>query len=541
MLTSSGKAPIPLTSVDLDVATSEQFDAIVVGAGAIGGYAAMLLTQAGLRTLVLDAGVGRSPARRPMTEALSFFTRRVATPEAFARLPARVSSLGTKAIRAAGLVRQHVQQACYSWVIDPASFIDDRDNPYSTEPGTDFVWVRARQPGGRLVVPDHGRQYYRLASSDFFPEDGKSPAWPFQQGYLDAWYAAAETHLELSGANDAGGPQPASVITRIRAETRAESELIALIKQRWPDAAAILGRYAPPPNGLHAAQATGRLALRGGAIVCKVNIDASGKTVGVTFVDDRSHRTCTAKAPLVFLCASPLETTRLLLLSSDDVNLGGPSDALGGNLMDHVVVNGNAEGGALPDGPVYLDAGQSVYLPRFDLRNGTTEQSSRGFGVQIYRSSRGTDRSFIQILTFGEMIPSPGNRVRLDPSLKDKWGIPALSIRCAFSDNELARVPQQMVAIRELAEVAGAMLNHVDSRPAKPGYAIHECGTARMGDSPDNSVVNPFNECWQAPGLFVTDASAFPSQGTQNPTLTGMALTGRAIDHVLRGRTAGSN
>lgn len=132
------------------------------------------------------------------------------------------------------------------------------------------------------------------------------------------------------------------------------------------------------------------------------------------------------------------------------------------------------------------------------------------------------------------MLPRPDNRVTLDPKRCDAWGIPALHIDCSHSDAELIRARDQISALRELAKVAGVAITHIAKAPAVPGTAHHECGTARMGTDPAASVLDPYNECWEARGLYVTDAACFPSQGAQNPTLTILAITARACDHATR-------
>src|SRR5262249_37896793 len=135
---------------------------------------------------------------------------------------------------------------------------------------------------------------------------------------------------------------------------------------------------------------------------------------------------------------------------------------------------------------------------------------------------------------FAEMLPKSENRVTLDPGRRDAWGIPVLRIDCAHSDKELTRAREQIAMLRELAELAGVTLAHIDEAPQPPGIAAHECGTARMGKSSESSVLDPHNQCWEAQGLYVTDGACFPSQGSQNPTLTILALTARACDHAVR-------
>jgi choline dehydrogenase-like flavoprotein len=517
----------------LDRVEAGGHDAIVVGAGAAGGLAALLLTEAGLKTLVLDAGV--SGARRPFTSAFSAIVRTIATPEIFSALPPAISNLGRRGLRAAGLMRQPMQSRCFAWQMDPSQFVDDRDNPYAFEPGQEFTWFRARQPGGRMIVPGHGRQYYRLSPMDFRPDDGLSPNWPVEQGELNNWYAAVERRLKLSGRRDGVDWTPDSEIANEINPSAAEQDLIETIKARWPMARPMLGRFAQPLDSLDQAAATGKLLLRRGAIAREILTNGKGRATGVAFVDDATGTTRKASAPLIFLCASTLESTRILMLSSGERGLGRASGALGRNLMDHMMMSAAGQGAPLPGGRVVLESGRSVYLPRFDRRDGGGGEGQRGYGVQLYRSSQGAE-SYFQAVSFSEMTPRPENRVALDTNRKDRWGVPTLRIACAASDAELARADRQADAIREIADAAKVKLTDINVRPSPPGMAIHECGTARMGTAPENSVLDPNNECWDARGLYVTDGSAFPSQGTQNPTLTLMALTARAVAHAVSAR-----
>jgi choline dehydrogenase-like flavoprotein len=245
------------------------------------------------------------------------------------------------------------------------------------------------------------------------------------------------------------------------------------------------------------------------------------------------------RTPLVFLCASALESTRILLSSASPARpegLGSQSNTLGRYLMDHVLVCGEGVGGALPDEPVAHTPGRCLYLPRFDLRAGG-EDGGRGYGVQVYRWSLGRGASYFNAVSFAEMTPRADNRVTLDPERRDAWGAPVLRIACRQSNAELALARDQSAALAELGEILGVRWRALADIAAPPGTAIHECGTARMGDNPDRSVLDPDNQCWDAEGLYVTDAASFPSQGAQNPTLTILALTARACDHAVR--TAG--
>jgi choline dehydrogenase-like flavoprotein len=291
---------------------------------------------------------------------------------------------------------------------------------------------------------------------------------------------------------------------------------------------------------MDAAAATGRLLCRQGAIVREVEVDAAGQVIGVRWRDREAGGGFSVRTPLVFLCASALESTRILLSSASPARpegLGSQSNALGRYLMDHVLVCGEGVGGALPDEPVAHTPGRCLYLPRFDLRAGG-EDGGRGYGVQIYRWSLGRGASYFNAVSFAEMTPRADNRVTLDPNRRDAWGAPVLRIACRQSNAELALARDQSAALAELGEILGVRWRALADIAAPPGTAIHECGTARMGDSPDRSVLDPDNQCWDAEGLYVTDAASFPSQGAQNPTLTILALTARACDHAVR--TAGA-
>jgi choline dehydrogenase-like flavoprotein len=522
--------------------TRRAVDAVVVGAGAAGGMAALRLTQAGLRVLVLDAGWRTSFGETPLRAAALRTVSTLAGPGLWTGLPPRLAAMGLKGLKLIGKARQPVQSRCFAWALAPDAFADDRDHPYTVAPGTRFDWFRALQIGGRMTIPGHGRQYYRLSDRDLYPDDGLSPRWPLRRGELDPWYDLVEDLLGVTGGEEACAWVPPGRVARRLSPSPAEADAIERLGARWSGVPVVLGRSAPPLPAMDIAASTGRLLCRQGAIVREVEIDAAGRVSGVRWFDRDAGGPCSVAARIVFLCASALESTRILLNSSSlarPQGIGSRSGALGRNLMDHALVWGEGLGGPLPGEPVDLTPGRCLYLPRFDLRGGGSE-GGRGYGVQLYRWSLGKGRSYVKAISFAEMTPRADNRVTLDPRRRDAWGVPVPRIDCRHSEAERALAGDQREALARIGEVLGVRWHVLSGEVAPPGSAIHECGTARMGDSPEASVLDPNGQCWDAEGLYVTDGAAFPSQGAQNPTLTILALTARACDHAVRTAAMGA-
>lgn len=516
---------------------THSYDAIVVGGGAAGGLAALLFAEAGRHVLVLDAGWPvtrhRSLARRLTTTLV----RRLADPRILSIVPPRLVPRARDAISVIGRSRQSIQSTSYAWMSAPDAYVDDLECPYVTPAGRPFTWIRARQLGGRMTIPWHGRQYLRFGADDFRPSDGATPPWPLDVGELDSWYAQVERRLRLSGSSASVPWLPNSELAQELTWSKSETAIRELVNGRWPHAPAVLGRHAPPLNGLELAAATGRLSCRQGAVVRSVDVDNAGRVSAVNWLDEETWTPVQAHAPLVFLCASALESTRILMLShsaNSPRGLGAGSGELGRNLMDHLYVKMEGQTPArIPSSDVF-SVGRCVYLPRFDARASSAVPAGRGFGVQVSQFSAGWGTSYLVAASFGEMLPHPDNHISLDPARCDAWGIPILRIDCGHMAPDLERARAQRDALRELAEALGVRFSQLSPIPAPPGASVHECGTARMGTDPSSSVLDPHNECWEAKGLYVTDAACFPSQGCQNPTLTIMALTARACGHATR-------
>jgi choline dehydrogenase-like flavoprotein len=519
----------------------DAYDTIVVGGGATGGLAAMILCRAGQRVLLLDAGLPRPPDElfrnvycKSLEALLDGPGRRF--------LPRVIGNRGWRTLlRAIGRSRQPVQSQTVSWEHAPQAFVDDKDCPYVNSGSDPFMWIRSRALGGRLVVPGHGRQYYRLGSWDFASSHDPNGAWPLRPDELDPCYAWVERWLSVKGTSDGLPWLPDSELVAEIPFTPMQSRVSEAIRKRWPNAKPIPGRFAVPPMALEAAAQSGNLLCRQGAIVKRINVDSVGKVTGVVWIDTQTGREEKSEAQIVFLGASALETTRLLLLSgtsSDPTGLGARSGVLGRFLMDHVMVSAVGKGAPLPRDAAPKD-GECIYLPRFDSRDRPVPARRRGFGVQLNQFPENDEWSHFMAIAFGEMAPRRDNLVRLDDHQRDAWGIPVLNIRCSHGEEDLALAKSQNAALVELSETLNVKLTSAQNRPMPPGLAIHECGTARMGSDPASSVFDPHSECWDAKGLYVTDGACFPSQGTQNPTLTMLALTVRACARILGTTVAG--
>ncbi len=535
MFTPALESAVSATSIE-KATDQTAFDAVVVGAGAAGGLAAALLCEAGMRVLVLDAGYRKSIWSAPGYRAIAAAVAAIADPRLLRVLPHGIIWRGEKLLRLLGRMRQPIQSQCYAWITAPELFVDDLDNPYETPADEAFKWIRARGLGGRMAVPAHGRQYLRHGTRDFRPVDGLAPPWPFEPDALDPWYELVERRLGISGAQEHSEWVPDSHIAFHRKPDAAERDLIDTITTRYSGVVPMLGRFAPPMPALDQAARTGRLSCRTGAIASHVVPRNATTGPSVVFHDVASGQRHEASAPHLLLAASTLESTRILLASNSDKHPGGigaRSGALGKFLMDHVSIKVEGIGAKIETQSSAAETGRCIYLPRFESRNDDKVSEKRGFGVRVYRSPGAGDRSYFTAIADAEMLPRKENHVALSDR-RDAWGIPILSIHASHSPQERALAADQTAALKEIAALTDVKLNQISEGSGTPGAAIHEVGTARMGDDPSSSVVDPFNQCWDAPGVYVIDGSVFPSEGIQNPTLTIMALTARACNEIAK-------
>ena len=550
------------------------YDAIVVGSGATGGWAAKILTEKGMDVLVLEAGRAIDPEKdyRMMTWPYELKYRGLA--------PGSVYS-----------PRQPIQSRCYAGNEYSAHlFVDDIDNPYTTPEDKPFWWIRGRQVGGRSLT--WGRQSYRLSDFDFkaASRDGYGEDWPISYQDLEPYYNQVEDFVGISGSDENLPQLPDSKFLPPMAMTCGERILKKAVESRWKDRKVIIGRaailtkphqgraachycghcdrgcethsyYSSPGSTLPAAAKTGRLTLRPNAVVREIIVDANnGKAAGVRVVNQITKKDDEEYGKVIVLCASTLESTRILLNSKSRQypnGMGNTSDVLGRYLMDHLFQI--SADGVVPvlRGMAYDHSdgrANGIYVPRFRNIFDKHPNFIRGYGMQGnatlgYSYSHAKQRpglgaefkKFVREnpneVTFWlgawcEMLPRKENRVTIDPRKVDAWGIPTLHIECTHGDNELAMAKDALETIREIVDAAGFQIQSTSSDPAPPGFCIHEVGTARMGSDPKTSFLNKWNQSWDVKNLFVTDGSCFASIGCQNPTLTMMAITARACDHL---------
>ena len=522
---------------------ADDADAIVVGSGAAGGWAAKELTEAGLRVLLLEAGPERAPAGAARAWATRLWRH------------------------ARGVQPVQEQQPVY-WIKDPNLFVNDAEHPYSTPPERPFVWIRSRQLGGRTLL--WGGVSLRLSDFELAAaeRDGCGPSWPLRYRDLAPHYDRVERFLRIYGTRE-GLPQlPDGRFVGARPLTRAERRLGDRIEAAWPDRRLIPSRglalerpggaegWSSVATSLQAAWATGRLRVRTGAAVSHlIPGGRAGAAGGVLFIDTATGAAQAARAGLIVLCASTIETVRILLTTRQEHPRlpVSDSDCLGGYLMDHVILGTMVEIDGVPyDRPAPFTGADSFLVPRFqNLLSAGAEPYLRGFGMRgvIQRSGFAGRRGRPArgwVIAQGEMLARRDNRVTLDGE-RGGDGLPGVRISCAWGGNERTMHRAMGVAVDEMVRAGGgrtvrmfgalAGLPGLPGLPARlerswleppPGTWVHEVGGARMGSDPRASVVDARNRCWGMPNVLVTDGACWPTSGWQHPTLTIMVLTGRA-------------
>jgi choline dehydrogenase-like flavoprotein len=549
---------------------SQQYDAIVVGSGITGGWAAKELCERGLKTLVLERGRN--------VEHVKDYVNATKNPW---EIPHR-GMIPTATAEARPMLRR----ARLLWEANADFFADERACPYVEK--KPFDWVRGHQVGGRSLT--WGRQCFRLSDFDFAANqiEGVGVDWPIRYADIAPWYDHVERFAGISGSVE-GLPQlpdgqflppiplnvvEAEVAKRVAAHYQGKRRIIvgrtANLSQAHEGRGACQNRdkcelgcpfgayFSTQSATLPAAVRTGNLTLRPFSLVRRVLYDKNtGRATGVEIIDSETNQTYEFSAKIVFLCASALASTWLLMNSATDVwpgGLGSSSGELGHNVIDHhhrAGASGRVEGfddryfnGRKPNG---------FYVPRFANLFGDKRAYLRGFGYQGSASRQDWNRDVAELAIgaplkaalaepgpwtigmtgFGETLPYHDNRVYLDPTTKDKWGLPVLAMDCSIRDNEKQMRVDMMHDAAEMLEAAGVK----DVTPVDRGYrfgqCVHEMGGARMGADPKSSIVNAHNQVWDAPNVFVTDGACMTSSSCVNPSLTYMALTARAADFAV--------
>ena len=548
----------------------EVFDAIVVGSGISGGWAAKELTEKGLRVLLLERGRN--------VEHIKDYVNATKGPWEYPHRGGR-----TKAMEEL----YPVLKRDYALNEKNLEFwASDKDSPYTEVKR--FDWYRGYQVGGRSLM--WGRQSYRWSEFDFIANarDGIAVDWPIRYADLAPWYDHVERHAGIAGSREGlpqlpdGQFQPAMplncgeelVSARLRKlydgrrriipgrTANATRQLPGRHACQYRDACWLGcpwgGYFSTQSSTLPAAMQTGRLTLRPFAIATEVLYDKDRKrATGVRVLDAVTEQTTDYRARVVFLCASTLNSTWLLMRSATDVwpgGLGSSSGELGHNLMDHhfrVGAGGRLEG--LDDKYYYGRRPTGFYIPRYRNLFGDKRDYLRGFGYQGGAGREGWSRAVAELgvggafkdsltepgrwtigaTAFGEMLPSHANMVSIDETRKDKWGLPVIKIDCATGENERLMRRDMAADMADMLEQSGVKNVHTYDSEYYPGMGIHEMGTARMGRDPKTSVLNRWNQVWDAPNVFVTDGSCMTSAACQNPSLTYMALTARAADRAV--------
>ena len=546
------------------------YDAIVIGSGISGGWAAKELTEKGLKTIMLERGKN--------IEHIKDYVSATKNPWEFPHRGGRTQEM---------IGNYPVLKRDYPLNEKNLDFwANEKDSPYSEVKR--FDWYRGYQVGGRSLM--WGRQSYRLSEMDFEAnaKEGIAVDWPIRYKDLEKWYGHVERFAGISGSRN-GLPQlPDGDFLPPMEMNVVEKAVAARIKDHYKESRHMLigrvanltkaiqgrtncqfrskcwlgcpfgGYFSTQSSTLPAAVATGNLTLRPFSIVTKIlyNKDTK-KATGVEVLDAETNQTYEYFAKVIFLNASTLNSTWVLMNSATDVwegGLGSSSGELGHNLMDHhfrLGASGRMEG--FDDKYVYGRRPNGIYIPRFRNLGNEKRDYLRGFGYQGGASREGWGRNVAElsiggdfkdalcepggwtmgITAFGETLPYHENKVTLDKTKKDKWGLNILSIDAEIKQNEINMRKDMMADGQEMLEMAGLKDVKTFDNDYTLGMGIHEMGTARMGLDPKTSVLNKFNQVWDATNVYVTDGSAMTSAACQNPSLTYMAMTARAVDHAF--------
>lgn len=555
------------------------FDAIVVGSGISGGWAAKELTERGLKVLLLERG-------RDVVHGTDYVGEHKAPWEL------KFRGLNDRQKADADYPVQKLARAFEEG--STQFFVNDREHPYQSDSAHPFTWIRGHHVGGRSLT--WGRCSLRIGEFNLTEpaRDGQGLDWPFRYGDIDRWYTHVEDFAGISGTREGLEVVPDGQFLPPIPLNCVEEHVGASVRKHFPgrtlipERTAVLsvnhrGRaachycgpcyrgcatgsyFSSQSSTLPAARATGNLTLRAHAIVEGVDHDpATKRASGVRTIDGKTGERRTFTAKLIFLNASTVATTQILLNSRSEAfpnGLANRSGVLGHYLMDHVMgplITARMPG--FTDQQPLGNRPSGFYIPRF--RNVARNDSPfiRGYGFQgrAWRETwtRGPEIDAIgadlkaelrkpgpwhvMIGGMGECLPYVDNQITLDERQTDKWGIPQVRIRFEWRGNEKAMAEDMVREGAAMLAAAGGEITYQNSALVPGGLAIHEMGTARMGRDPANSVLNAHNQAHDVANLFVTDGACMPGSAAQNPSLTYMALTARACEYAVAQLKAGA-
>ncbi|NDF97645.1 MAG: GMC family oxidoreductase [Chitinophagia bacterium] len=548
--------------------SSVQYDAIVVGSGISGGWAAKELTEKGLKVLLLERG-------RDIEHIKDYVT---ANKEAW-EFPHRGIMPTQQMLQDYPVLKR--DYPLDETVLD--LWVKDKESPYTeTKP---FSWFRGYHVGGRSLM--WGRQSYRFNKWDFEANlvDGHGVDWPIRYEDMAPWYGYVEKFAGIQGSKEGLDVLPDGEFMPAMEMNCVEKDVAQKIKKAYKGARHMFigrsanitmphqdrvncqyrnrcwrgcpfgGYFSTQSSTLPAAMKTGRLTLRPYSIVTQVLYDKDKqKASGVEVLDAIDNKTYTFQAKLIFLCASAFNSTWILMNSATAIwpeGLGSSSGELGHNVMDHHFrLGASGRTGAFNDRYQYGRRPTGIYIPRFrniynDKRDyvrgfGYQGGAGRGRGVEVAEFTIGqslkealsvpADHWGMGVMGFGEMLPYHENKISLDRSKKDKWGLPVLNMDVEIKENEKKMRLDMMNDAKEMLEAAGLEEVQTYDYGYEVGMGIHEMGTARMGRDPKTSVLNGNNQVWDCKNVFVTDGACMTSASCVNPSLTYMAMTARAAD-----------
>ena len=556
------------------MADNAQFDAIVVGSGITGGWAAKQLTEAGLKVLMIELG-------RKIEHQVDYETETKAPWE----MPFRGVGDAERYRREfpVQMLNRHFTE------FTEGHFVNDAQNPYSTAEGTDFTWFRSYQLGGRSLT--WGRQTYRWSDYDFNANkrDGHGTDWPIRYADIAPWYDLIEEFIGVSGAAEGLKQLPDGKFQPPMALNVVEQHVREAISQRWPERRLTIGRtanltqekegrskcqfrsicargcsygayFSTQSSTLPAAMKTGRLTVITDAVVEAVEYDPQTKRAsGVRFIDTKTKKRTRASSRMVFLNAGAFNSVHVLLNSATEAmpnGLANSSGVLGTHIMDHA--NTLSSMALMPGFEKHTSFGNrptGVVIPRYRnldamdgqghtrgfsfqggaLQSGWTRgKREAGVGADYKNKLKETGMWRVVLVGFADCVPRRTNRLTLSPAKVDSNGLPQLNVEFAFGKEEQAALAQAKAEAAEMLTAAGGNVIMGFDRPGPGGTAIHEMGGARMGFDPKTSVLNRWSQSHDVPNLFVTDGAQMSSSACQNPSLTYMALTARACDAAVK-------